>query len=46
MDPDQLVHLLQGEHPQTLALILSFLDFDVASEVLANLPPDQRADVA
>jgi len=46
MDPDQLIHLLQGEHPQTLALILSFLDSDVASEVLASLPDDQRADIA
>jgi len=46
MDPDQLVHLFQEEHPQTLALILSYLDSDVAGEVLASLPPDNRADVA
>ena len=46
MDPDQLVQLLQDEHPQTLALILSYLDSDVASEVLAHLQPDNRVDVA
>ena len=46
MDPDQLFQLLEEEHPQTLALILSHLDSEVASEFLALLPPDQRADVA
>ena len=46
MDPDQLVQLFQEEHPQTLALILSYLDSDVAGEVLASLPPDNRVDVA
>ncbi len=46
MDPDQLVQLLQDEHPQTLALILSYLDSDVASAVLADLQPDHRLDVA
>jgi flagellar motor switch protein FliG len=46
MDSDQLVQLLQEEHPQTLALILSHLDSEVASEILAQLPSDQRADVA
>lgn len=46
MDPDQLVQLLQDEHPQTLALILSYLDSDMASAVLADLPPDHRVDVA
>jgi len=46
MEPDQLFQLLQEEHPQTLALILSYLDSDVASEVLAQLPPDHRTDVA
>jgi flagellar motor switch protein FliG len=46
MDPDQLVQLLQEEHPQTLALILSHLSSDVASDVLAQLPADYRADIA
>lgn len=46
MAPDQLVQLLEEEHPQTLALILSYLDADAAGRVLAHLPPDQRADVA
>ncbi|RLC04700.1 MAG: flagellar motor switch protein FliG [Deltaproteobacteria bacterium] len=46
MDPDQLAQILQEEHPQTLALILSYLDSDVAGEVLARLPTDHRADIA
>ena len=46
MDPDQLVQLIQDEHPQTLALMLSHLDPTVACEVLAQLPSAHRADIA
>jgi len=46
MNSDQLVQLIQAEHPQTMALILLHLDSTKASEVLAQLPPEYRADVA
>jgi flagellar motor switch protein FliG len=46
MDKEQLVQLIQDEHPQTLALILSYLDTEAASDILAHLPPSLRADVA
>ena len=46
MDPDQLVQLIQAEHPQTMALILLHLDSTKASEVLAQLQSEDRADVA
>jgi len=46
MDADQLVQLIQDEHPQTLALILSSLDAAIAGETLALMPSDLRADIA
>jgi flagellar motor switch protein FliG len=46
MDTDQLIQLLQDEHPQTFALVLSHLDPAMASDVLAQLPSAQRADIA
>ena len=46
MDTDQLVQLIQNEHPQTFALVLSHLDPTMAGDVLARLPSAQRADVA
>jgi len=46
MDTDQLVQLIQDEHPQTFALVLSHLDPGMASAVLAQLPSAQRADIA
>lgn len=46
MDPDQLIALIQDEHPQTQALILSYLDSEAAGEVLSYLPTERRVDVA
>jgi len=45
-DPVQLFSFLQGEHPQMIALILSFLPADRAAAVLGGLPPESQADVA
>jgi flagellar motor switch protein FliG len=45
-DPVQLFSFLQGEHPQMIALILSFLPADRAATVLGGLPPEAQADVA
>jgi flagellar motor switch protein FliG len=42
----QLVNFLQSEHPQTVALLLSFLTSDKAAQVLSSLEPDMAADVA
>ena len=46
MDPADLVHIIQDEHPQTLALMLAHLDPTVACEILAQLPSAHRADIA
>jgi flagellar motor switch protein FliG len=44
--PDNLVSLIKGEHPQTIALILSYLTQEKAAEVLRLLPEEIKADVA
>ena len=45
-DPQQLAKLIQDEHPQTIALILSHLDPSQAATLLSSLPADTRTDVA
>jgi flagellar motor switch protein FliG len=37
--------MIQGEHPQVVAIILSVLENVVAADVLNFLPPDSRAEV-
>lgn len=45
-DPAQLLNFIQDEHPQTIALILSYLPSMQASQVISALPPEKQADVA
>ena len=45
-DPSQLLNFIQDEHPQTIAMILSYLPPQQASMVLGALPPEKQADVA
>ena len=45
-DPAQLLNFIQDEHPQTIALILSYLPAPMASQVVSALPPEKQADVA
>jgi len=45
-DPKQLTNLIAQEHPQTIALILAYLDPAQASQVLSSLPDEQQADIA
>ena len=42
-DPQQLAKFLQGEHPQTIALILAHLDAKQASALLMKLTEETRA---
>jgi len=44
-DMVQLVNFIQNEHPQTIALILAYLDPKQSSEILISLPEDLQADV-
>jgi flagellar motor switch protein FliG len=43
-DPQQLAKFIEGEHPQTIALILAHLEAKQASIVLMKLPPELRAE--
>ncbi len=45
-DPQQLANFVHGEHPQTVALILSHLNVTQAAALLASLPADLRDDIA
>lgn len=45
-DPSQLLNFIQDEHPQTIAMILSYLTPAQASMVISSLPPEKQADVA
>ncbi len=45
-DASQLLSFIQDEHPQTIALILSYLNPTQCSQVLSALPPESQADVA
>jgi flagellar motor switch protein FliG len=42
---DDLLHLIADEHPQTVALILSYLPPRQAAAVLAGLPPEGQLSV-
>jgi flagellar motor switch protein FliG len=46
VDPAHLFSFIQHEHPQTIALILSYLDPSQASATLSALPPEKQAEVA
>ncbi len=45
VDYKTLMTVIQNEHPQTLALILSYAAPDQASRIIENLPRDIRTDV-
>ena len=44
--PDQIAPFISHEHPQSIALILSQLEADQASGILAQLPERLQSDVA
>lgn len=45
-DPQQVLNFIQSEHPQTIALVLSYLDPEQAGQILSELPQEMQADVA
>ncbi len=46
IDPKQLAQYFQGEHPQTISLVLTQLNAQQASAVLTELPAELQAEVA
>jgi flagellar motor switch protein FliG len=45
MDARAVADLVRNEHPQIIAIVLSYLDADQSAEVLAFLPERTRSDV-
>lgn len=45
-DAGQLLNFIQDEHPQTIALILSYLSSGQAATIISSLSPDKQAEVA
>jgi flagellar motor switch protein FliG len=45
-DPAQILNFIQNEHPQTIALILSYLEAAQAGQILSELPQEIQADIA
>src|SRR5690606_24527119 len=45
-EPSQILNFIQNEHPQTIALILSYLEAEQAGMILSSLPQEMQADIA
>ncbi|KGA98253.1 flagellar motor switch protein FliG [Alkalihalobacillus alcalophilus ATCC 27647 = CGMCC 1.3604] len=45
-EPAQILNFIQNEHPQTIALILSYLESEQAGQILSELSHEVQADVA
>lgn len=45
-DVSQVINFIQNEHPQTIALVLSYLKPSQAAQIIASLNADKQADVA
>ena len=46
VDPQQFAGSIQGEHPQTIALVLSRFDAAHAARILKCLPPETQPEIA
>jgi flagellar motor switch protein FliG len=45
-DAHQLMNVISSEHPQTIALILSYMQADKAGQVISALPDEVQSEVA
>lgn len=45
-DAHQLLNIISNEHPQTIALVLCYLQPDKAGQILSSLPEDVQSEVA
>jgi flagellar motor switch protein FliG len=46
MDPELIISILINEHPQTIALIMAYLDTQKAAQVLTSLPEELQIEVS
>jgi flagellar motor switch protein FliG len=44
-DPSQILNVIHNEHPQTIALVLSYIEPKQAAAVLASLPAERQAEI-
>lgn len=45
MDPRTVAEVIQNEHPQIIAIVLSTMESDHAAEILMHVPEDSRSEV-
>jgi hypothetical protein len=45
VDYKNLLMMIQNEHPQTIAIILSYVNAEVTSQIISELPSDVQLDV-
>ena len=45
-DVSQVINFIQNEHPQTIALVLSYLKPTQSAQIISSLSADKQADVA
>lgn len=45
MDPRSIADVIRNEHPQIIAIVLSFLEYDQAAETIIQFPEPVRIDV-
>lgn len=45
-DPDQILNFIQNEHPQTISLVLAYLNAQQAGAILSSLPSAKQTEVA
>lgn len=45
-DAHQLLNIISNEHPQTIALVLCYLQADKAGQIISALPEETQAEVA
>ncbi|MFC4557114.1 flagellar motor switch protein FliG [Virgibacillus kekensis] len=45
-DAQQVLNFIQNEHPQTIALVLSYLDPEQSGQILSALPQEMQAEIA
>ena len=44
-DPAQILNVIHSEHPQTIALVLSYVEPKQSAAVIASLPPERQAEI-
>lgn len=45
-EPSQILNFIQNENPQTIALVLSYLQSEQSAAILSSLPQEKQAEVA